>query len=938
MKLPASSSRLLLDSPHTTGYLTKASSRTIRTCAPTLEAWKRPRNTAKHTNERLKQHRVTNTILTASRLGRHAESISKEDSDKYSGWRQTLGPSSRRNVGRPKLSREAGKSLARSVASGDAETLLGSHSASVLMQPLLHAKNVYDGFAGSSNHISARDFIAPRRDLRPGDFVEVRRNNVAVGIVLPPPEDVQMSRQEATKTHRTNAGMRDLYVLVTSGQIVLYKDNDVMMQIPGVIEARLTRAAAATSTKYVVSSNSLDSPVNSDGSHDAHSFAGAANSDPVEGTAMQEEPVDVPRFEARASICNKLRVLERQKEKELQRLLPSFQSLFLLDAAAAHGDGAEAAKLRKQRMDLRTGAITTFEAARLMHQLQVQLARKKSPGEDAKPLTANTIYAAHALLMSHPTHFLADALSHRTSQLFTCRSDAERANLRLISGWITGPPGSEGQANIDSFCRKASKIREWAETHPHDPSGPPRIVDPPHADLDVTWTPQDRSIIEFMQASLGSRRELQEDTHGSIAMEIVKRAGGHFRILPHPNVTELLEVDQAAQLMLVDPERALGRSMLETVGTDVSAGSDLQHALVMRFLTSIGALPPWQNPIRLDASFRNATMGENGGEPEPEPTTSEQGAARMTKFWAKKFGVTLDQQIEAIRHDFGKDHTVYVIDDEGAFELDDGISIELISGDQAWVHVHIADPTAWIQPDDALGQRAERRFQTLYFPEARWAMLPDKFVRSRVGLRPASSHDGGDMQSQRVMTFSAFIDLSTGLVQDTKVRPALVHDVQTRSYNQVSAMLADSAKAAEGATSSELALLLKIATKLSENRARCTLQRPYFFAGFPTIQTVTNEAQTGQADRVPALAPFLVSEFMILAGRIAASYGKEHNLAFAYRYQLRPDSNREAEEILSMRTNLPTEGSGSSTSPVSEQGLIGHGLIAYHDMLARGLA
>ncbi len=73
---------------------------------------------------------------------------------------------------------------------------------------------------------------------------------------------------------------------------------------------------------------------------------------------------------------------------------------------------------------------------------------------------------------------------------------------------------------------------------------------------------------------------------------------------------------------------------------------------------------------------------------------------------------------------------------------------------------------------------------------------------------------------------------------------------------------------------------------------------------------------------------------MLLAGRVAASYGRDNNLAFAYRYQLRPDSDRDAEGILSMRTNLPTAGS----TVVSPEGLIGHGLIRYHDILTRGLS
>ncbi|KAF6767666.1 Nucleic acid-binding, OB-fold [Kalmanozyma brasiliensis GHG001] len=953
MRSYASSSRLLLESA-SASRTAPPSSRSLHNFAPTLEAWKErsSRNSsAKQLNEQRKQNKVTDTILTASRLGRHADSISKDQSDRFSGWKRTPGPSTRRNVGRPKLSHEAGKSLSRAVASDNVETLLGSHASSVLLQPLLNLEKDCDAFEVGSSHgqISARDFMAPRRDLRPGDFVEVRRNYTGVGIVLPPPDDVMSSNRDKN-VQKASAGLKDLYVLVASGQIVLYKDNDVMIQIPGVIETKLARAAAALSKQYVVSSNSLDSPANRDGSYDSHASSNTADVDPTEGTAMQEEPIDIPRFETRASICNKLRILERQKEKELQRLLPSFQSLFLIDSAAQQTEEAE--ELRKQRMDLRTGAITTFEAARLMHKLQAQ--RKK--GDEDQPFTASTVYAAHALLMSHPTHFLADALSHRTSQLFTCRSDAERGNTRLISDWISGPPGSEGQQHIEAFCHKASKLRQYAEEHPHDLSGAPRIVSAPNKDLEITWTPQDRSIIEFLEASLGSRREVQEDTHGSIAMQIVKRAGGHFRILPHPNTSELMEVDQAMGSLVVDQGRPLGKSILQMVGTDAIAGPDLQHALVVQFLTAIGRLPPWQNPIRLDASFRSATMGEDGGRPEDE--LSDKEVASSIESPAKKYGLTLDQQVEAMRHDFGQDHTVYVIDDEGAFELDDGISIERVhSQEQAWVHIHIADPTAWIQPDDEIAQRAERRFSTLYFPEARWATLPDDFVRGGVGLRPASEQVAG--VGQRVMTFSALVDLSTGLVQDTKVRPALVHDVQTTSYSHVNDMLSDKS----AAKPSDLSLLLQVATKLSESRTRSTafvahrvnpsvrvsplplpelpltasaLQKPYFFAGFPTIDVTTAGSATNASPSVPALSQFLVSELMLLAGRIAASYGKTHDLALAYRYQLRPDSPRDIDELLSMRTHLPSDGTAVAP-PVSAGGTVGHGLVAYHDIVTRGL-
>ncbi len=199
------------------------------------------------------------------------------------------------------------------------------------------------------------------------------------------------------------------------------------------------------------------------------------------------------------------------------------------------------------------------------------------------------------------------------------------------------------------------------------------------------------------------------------------------------------------------------------------------------------------------------------------------------------------------------------------------------------MHIHIADPTALIQPDDALGQRAERRFTTLYFPEARWAMLPDDFVRSGVGLRSSSSGEGANADGQRVMTFSALLDLSTGLVQETKTRPAVVHNVQTVSYSKVGVSSPSPATMATRAqrnfrcsskwqrfsvrTGPDLPVwshtvhVHRSASPLFRFPgvpvSASALDRPYFFAGFPTINVSGVSAGQGDAhessNRNPAL-------------------------------------------------------------------------------------
>ena len=59
---------------------------------------------------------------------------------------------------------------------------------------------------------------------------------------------------------------------------------------------------------------------------------------------------------------------------------------------------------------------------------------------------------------------------------------------------------------------------------------------------------------------------------------------------------------------------------------------------------------------------------------------------------------------------------VYTIDDESTAEIDDGISVENLPDGQQRLWIHIADPTRWLLPGDALDLEARRRSTTLYLP------------------------------------------------------------------------------------------------------------------------------------------------------------------------------------------------------------------------------
>lgn len=86
--------------------------------------------------------------------------------------------------------------------------------------------------------------------------------------------------------------------------------------------------------------------------------------------------------------------------------------------------------------------------------------------------------------------------------------------------------------------------------------------------------------------------------------------------------------------------------------------------------------------------------------------------------------------------------TVFVIDDPTAHELDDGISIEPLDPSKAnspdlsdyWVKIHIADPTALVMADSPVALVAQIRATTAYFPEKHHPMMPDQLSDERFNL------------------------------------------------------------------------------------------------------------------------------------------------------------------------------------------------------------
>jgi hypothetical protein len=269
--------------------------------------------------------------------------------------------------------------------------------------------------------------------------------------------------------------------------------------------------------------------------------------------------------------------------------------------------------------------------------------------------------------------------------------------------------------------------------------------------------------------------------------------------------------------------------------------------------------------------------------------------------------------LHSLRHEMTD--TVYTIDDPTAHELDDGISVERKPNGEEWIHVHIADPTSYIAPNSPLATLAQLRGSSLYLPFRHFPMMPDDLSDKifNLGVSPTA------------MTFSARLD-SNGNIADYKVTPTVLKNVKLTTYDDVDTCL-DWKPFIEKNPVFWVAEYLKKA-----NKVRCPEFSDYQVAELRKLQELllrhrqhridsgailndqfnssirvleyplalsnpVHERTYDQKEPVSSIhlnpykltqrspAHTLVSEAMILAGRIAAKYCQEHSLPVAYRGQ-----------------------------------------------------
>jgi exoribonuclease-2 len=246
---------------------------------------------------------------------------------------------------------------------------------------------------------------------------------------------------------------------------------------------------------------------------------------------------------------------------------------------------------------------------------------------------------------------------------------------------------------------------------------------------------------------------------------------------------------------------------------------------------------------------------------------------------------------------------VYTVDDESTREIDDGLSFETLENGQQRLWIHIADPTRWMLPGDALDLEARRRGTTLYLPTGSVPMFPLALATGPMSL----------VQGKQCYALSFGVILSqAGGIEDYVITASLIKPTYRLTYEDVDEML-DLGIEAEP----ELLAIAQAATVRQQWR---TAQ------GAISIHMPESSIRVIEEDNIDiqvlddSQSRQMVAEMMILTGEVAARYGQVNELAIPFRSQPQPELPPD-EELLQLPTGPVRYSAIRRCMPRSEMGI-----------------
>jgi hypothetical protein len=410
----------------------------------------------------------------------------------------------------------------------------------------------------------------------------------------------------------------------------------------------------------------------------------------------------------------------------------------LLDRLAEESE----AVYRKNAPVLDTAYAVLADTSRIRMMTLAQIAKTLLARNDTawKPSSADLL-AVRKALNHNAFRFRSDQRSHRLTNVFAIRPKNDVQVVETVHEWIreyfeslaksatqakhTFTPRSRGATNILLFLEKARRLIAKSRED-RDPTsgglGPSksRNTGTPESSgvrsvIDESFSKTDREIIAFLEAwVLNNQFQGMSGLHSACAGLVAATGCYKPGVVQHP-----AEVETHADLI----RRATG----------------------LMFLQEIGVVTPYENRTIYDEQLMLPTV-----------RLSRNLELLNSKADLLRTSPDFRDSMADLRRDWGSTN-IYCIDDVGAQEIDDGISIERVKGasSEFWVHVHVANPTAFIKKTHTLSALAAHMTQTVYTPERTFPMLPKWASDGYFSLQ----------RDRPVITFSSRVDLQGNVLE-----------------------------------------------------------------------------------------------------------------------------------------------------------------------------
>jgi exoribonuclease-2 len=449
--------------------------------------------------------------------------------------------------------------------------------------------------------------------------------------------------------------------------------------------------------------------------------------------------------------------------------------------------------------------------------------------------------------LSHCSNTFLDVAMGRDRLVETLKSLANRRN-DLVK-----------QINIPELWEVISPEQEWVDLGTMTGLCFPQYEDGDHEAAVVRAIFQDRFYfkfdhLRFFPLSKEKVDQIRAETEeAGRKNEIIERGKLWIKAIletecPSVSASEQIFVEMLKEYFLKEKESAsyeIARSILKDCGIE-------SHDAVFKFLVKLGV---WNIDQNIDLMRMNIPVAF------PEDVLSH----------ADELIVMSENSCNPDWRDSRrKDLThlsIITIDGQSTFDFDDALSLEEM-GEYIRLGVHIADVGQVIQKETSLDLEARRRGSSVYMPDGKIPMLPSTLAEDLCSLKFGKTRPA----------ISIMIMLSlAGRILEYEIFPSVIRVQEQLTYQNANLVASENRR---------ILLMHEIAKRFRKNR----LDQGAVHITLPEINIRIEEDGKLTMNRTNRESPsrMLISEMMIMANWLMASFLGKNNLPAVFRSQPEP--------------------------------------------------